>query len=215
MRLCLFLSAVFLFLPGRVPGAEAGAKTSERSSALAAIEKKLVPVKTMAAAFVQEKHLSIFERVLTSKGKIYFQAPDLLRWETAEPVVSGFSISGKKGKRWHELAGTKEAFNVDREPAMKAMADQLLACATGDMDRLSRDYILTAVRDEDEETPGAMIRLEPRSEAMKGYLKHMDMHLAADQSRVASVEVFEADGDFTRISFIDPVLNQPLPEGLF
>jgi len=213
----LFLSAAFLFLPGRVPGAEAGAQigaqTGERSSALAAIEKNLVPVKTMAAGFVQEKHLSIFERVLTSKGKIYFQAPDRLRWETAEPVVSGFSISGKKGKRWHELAGTKDSFNVDREPAMKAMADQLLACATGDMDRLSRDYILTAVSDE--ETPGAVIRLEPRSAAMKGYLKHMDMHLAADQSRVASVEVFEADGDFTRISFVDPVLNQPLPEGLF
>lgn len=174
------------------------------------LEQTAGGVNTLSSDFVQEKHLSMFKTVMSSKGRFYFSKPDRLRWELVTPVASGFVLKGEKGKRWHQRTGRTENFQISQEPVMKLVSDQLFAWARADFGWLKREYRITVLN----EAPAAL-RLEPRSAATAGFLNHLLINFSADGRYVKSVEVHEKDGDFTRIKFINTLVNKPLQADLF
>lgn len=174
------------------------------------LEKKAASVKTLSSDFVQEKHLSMFKTVMTSKGRFYFSKPDLLRWEFISPVASGFVLKGEKGRRWHERTGKTESFQISQEPIMKLVSDQLFAWGKADFQWLNKEYEIRVLS----ESPVAL-RLEPRSAEAAGFLHHLLINFSPDGRYVRTVELHEKDGDFTRISFINASINKTLPANLF
>lgn len=93
---------------------------------------------------------------------------------------------------------------------MKLVSDQLFAWARADFGWLKREYRITVLND----SPAAL-KLEPRSAAAAGFLRHLLITFSPDGRYVKSVEVHEKDGDFTRIKFSNAVLNKPLPADIF
>jgi outer membrane lipoprotein-sorting protein len=180
------------------------------ASLFSSLERTAGSVRTLSSDFVQEKHLGMFKTVLTSKGRFYFQKPDLLRWELTAPVASGFVLKGEKGRRWHERTGRTESFQISQEPAMKLVSDQLFAWARADFPWLKKEYRISVL----DESPVAL-RLEPRSLATAGFLHHLLINFSADGRYVRSVELHEKDGDFTRIRFVNTVVNRQLKADLF
>jgi outer membrane lipoprotein-sorting protein len=174
------------------------------------LERTAGSVKTLSSDFVQEKHLSMFKTVLSSKGRFYFTKPDLLRWELTAPVASGFVLKGEKGRRWHERTGRTESFQISQEPVMKLVSDQLFAWARADFSWLKKEYRISVLS----ESPVAL-RLEPRSAVTAGFLHHLLISFSADGRYVKSVELHEKDGDFTRIKFVNTAVNKPLSADLF
>jgi outer membrane lipoprotein-sorting protein len=209
---CLLLAAA----PGAPSGASAGVATGESaatagSAALfSSLERTAGGVTTLSSDFVQEKHLSMFKTVLSSKGRFYFSKPDRLRWELTAPVASGFVLRGEKGRRWHERTGRTENFQISQEPVMKLVSDQLFAWARADFGWLKREYRISVLS-----AAPAALRLEPRSAATAGFLHHLLINFSADGRYVKSVEVHEKDGDFTRIKFLNTAVNRKLSADLF
>ena len=193
------------------PGASgATAPPADQAALFSSLERTAGSVNTLSSDFVQEKHLSMFKTVMTSKGRFYFGKPDRLRWELTAPVASGFVLKGEKGRRWHERTGRSESFQISQEPVMKIVSDQLFAWARADFAWLKREYRITVLS----EAP-ALLRLEPRSAATAGFLHHLLISFSADGRYVKSVELHEKDGDFTRIKFINTAVNKPLQADLF
>jgi outer membrane lipoprotein-sorting protein len=174
------------------------------------LEKNAGEVKTLTSDFVQEKHLSMFKTVLISKGRFNYNKPDQLRWELISPVASGFVLNGSKGRRWHERSGRTEKFDINQEPVMKLVSEQLFAWAKADFAKLQREYRITVLS----EAP-VSLRLEPLSPATAGFLDHLMIAFSPDGRYVRTVEVHEKDRDFTRIKFINTAVNKPLPADLF
>lgn len=204
--LCFWLccgSAVLL--PG---AAAAAAAATPLTAVLARLEGEAAGVQTLSADFVQEKHLAMFQEVLTSKGLFYFAKPDRLRWELTTPVASGFVLNGSAGRRWHEHGGGSEAFDIAREPVMKVVAEQLLAWAKADFVWLRGQYRIRLVREQP-----VTLRLDPL--VANGFLDHLQIAFAADGRHVAQVEMYDQDGDFTSIRFLNAVVNAALPVTLF
>lgn len=203
MVCCLILAAA---------GQACGETTSPaaQQALFSSLERTAGGVDTLASDFVQEKHLSMFKTVLTSKGRFYFGKPDRLRWELTTPVSSGFVLKGEQGRRWHERTGRPESFRISQEPVMKLVSDQLFAWARADFGWLKREYRISVLS----EAPAAL-RLEPRSAATAGFLNHLLISFSADGRYVKSVEVHEKDGDFTRIRFVNTQVNKPLQADLF
>jgi outer membrane lipoprotein-sorting protein len=166
-------------------------------------------VGSLESDFVQEKHLAMFREVLTSKGRFLFGKPDRLRWEITEPVATGFIIQGNEGRRWHQRTGRTESFDLAREPVMKLVAEQLMAWAAADFEKLGGQYRITVL------SPApVLLKLEPLAGAEK-FLDHLQVTFAADGSHVQAVEVHEKDGDFTRLRFFNTRVNGPLPKDAF
>lgn len=184
--------------------------TGDPAAIFSSLEKKAVTVKTLSSDFVQEKHLSMFKTVLTSKGRFYFSKPDLLRWELVSPVASGFVLKGEKGRRWHQLTGKTESFQISQEPIMKIVSDQLFAWGKADFQWLNKEYRISVLSD----SPVAL-RLEPRSAETAGFLHHLLINFSSDGRYVRTVELHEKDGDFTRIRFVNAAINKLLPANLF
>lgn len=204
----LLLIVFLLFTAGP---AAAETLTPDGSSAIfSSLERTAGTVKTISSDFVQEKHLSMFKTVLTSKGRFYFSKPDLLRWELTAPVASGFVLKGERGRRWHERTGRSENFQISQEPVMKLVSDQLFAWARADFQWLKKEYRISVLA----ESPVAL-RLEPRSAATAGFLHHLLINFSADGRYVRSVELHEKDGDYTRIRFVNAAVNKPLQADLF
>lgn len=204
----LLLIIFLLFTAGPVAG---DALTPDGSSAIfSSLERTAGAARTISSDFVQEKHLSMFKTVLTSKGRFYFSKPDLLRWELTAPVASGFVLKGEKGRRWHERTGRTENFQISQEPVMKLVSDQLFAWARADFQWLKKEYRISVIA----ESP-VSLRLEPRSEATAGFLHHLLISFSADGRYVRSVELHEKDGDYTRIKFVNTAVNKPLQADLF
>ncbi len=183
------------------PGAAADeTKASGGSVALfSSLERTAGSANTLSSDFIQEKHLSMFKTVLSSKGRFYFSKPDRLRWELTEPVASGFVLKGEQGRRWHQRTGR-----------MKLVSDQLFAWARADFSWLKREYRISVLN----EAPAAL-RLEPRSAATASFLHYLLINFSADGRYVNNVEVHERDGDFTRIRFVNTLVNKPLSADLF
>jgi len=194
------------------PGARAAEPSSGSGQAalFSSLERSAGGVTTLSSDFVQEKHLSMFKTVVSSKGRFYFARPDRLRWELTAPVASGFVLNGEKGRRWHQRTGRTESFQIGQEPVMKLVSDQLFAWARADFGWLRREYRITVQG----EAP-ALLRLEPRSAATAGFLSHLLIGFSADGRYVKSVEVHEKDGDFTRIRFVNTAVDKPLKADLF
>ncbi|OGV73993.1 MAG: hypothetical protein A3K19_22725 [Lentisphaerae bacterium RIFOXYB12_FULL_65_16] len=202
---------ILLFLCG-LPGAcgEDTALSAADRAVLARLEEAAGRVTTLTADMVQEKRLAVFAETLVSKGRFCFAKPDRLRWELTEPVRTGFVLNGRKGYRWHARAEIREDFSISREPVMKVVADQLMAWTRADFKWIQDEYRITVLQ-----ASPASLRLDPKREGMLKYVDHLQITFAPDGTYVCQVDLFEKDGDSTRLEFRNPVTNGPLPDDIF
>jgi len=186
----------------------AGAADNDQQT-FARLQAEAALVETLESDFVQEKHLSIFNDVLVSKGHFLYRRPDALRWEILEPVKTGFVLNGESGRRWHERSGDQESFTIARDPVMNVVARELLSWTRVDLDELAQRYTIRVESD-------APIRLHltPLSDTA-GFLEYLLIEFAPQAGYVRQVEVHEPGGDFTRIRFTDTRLNPPLSKERF
>lgn len=204
MKRYSWLFLVLLLFPHPVIAAEPAAV----DAVLARLEREAAGVATLSSDFVQEKHLAMFQEVMSSKGRFAYARPDRLRWELLEPVATGFILKGKQGRRWNDRSGRSEPFELNREPMLKVIAEQLLAWTRADFPKLRKEYRISIVT----EAP-VVLRLQPLAEG--GPIGHLLIAFAADDSHVTSVEIHDRDGDFTRLTFVNTRVNPELPATTF
>ncbi len=183
---------------------------AELPEILDSLRSKAAGVKVIASDFKQEKRLSMFDSMLVSTGRFFFDRPDRLRWEYIAPLTEGFAISGEKGTRWTDSIENRQQFVLRQDPVMHIVAGQLLAWATFDLDRLRQEYDIAL----DGASP-VILRLTPRGDDARRILQCLLIEFSPSGETVARVELREQGEDFTRITFSGTVTNQPLDAGLF
>lgn len=198
---------VWIFAAALVRGQEAEDK---KQRVFLRIEQAAANVETIESDFVQEKHMSMMEKVLISKGRLYYQKPDRLCWEVLEPVLSGFVVNGGRGKRWRGEAGRQEAFALDQDPMIEFFVKQIFAWTRADFVWLEKVYHITVV----EEKP-TVLKLVPISEKEKRFLSHILLHFSNSDSHVERVRINEENEDFTLIRFLNTSINTPIEEDIF
>ena len=181
-----------------------------KSDVFSRIKQAASTVRTLAGEFTQEKHLEMLENAPVSKGRFFFQNPDRLRWEVYEPAAMGFIVDGDKGKRWKGRSGARQSFDLKKEPVIRIISDQVFAWARADFERLEAGYDITVLG----ENP-VNLKLVPLSATEKKYLDYIKLIFSPAEDYVSAIEIHEAGGDYTRISFIDMAVNMPLQEDTF
>ena len=207
---CILLA---LCLSGGIPGDQTDSRAEAQGDAAGIFSKiagSASQVKTLAGDFIQEKHLSMLNNILTSKGRFYYKREDKLRWELTDPITSGFAVNGEKAIRWKDDSKRTQTFQVQQVPFIEVFTEQVFAWAKADFKKLEKTYRIQVIRDKP-----ADLKLFPKSSQEKKYLNHIRIIFALDTSHVQTVEVHEPDGDFTLIRFLNMTINRPLPDSLF
>jgi len=208
-----FYLVLILFLPHFVFAVELQSDAElfhENSPVFAKIVSAASVVKRIASNFSQKRHLSMLKDPLVSKGHFYYEKPDKLRWEVSDPVISGFAVNGKNGKRWKNGTSQVQTFKISRVPFVKLFAEQVFAWTNADFKKLQEGYEILVLG----ENP-LTLKLVPISAKGKEYIDDIRIQFADDARYVNKIKICEKGEDFTEISFYETVVNGPIPKNMF
>jgi outer membrane lipoprotein carrier protein len=166
--------------------------------------------RTLRARFVQRKRLRLFRTEIITKGRIAFQRPDRLRWETLPPDASVLLVLGKRA----ELRIPKEkprVIDLDRNRTMAVLVEQLLvwlgARPASDLERWYRVEVVKADR-------STTLELAPKDAGLRKQLSRIEVTFGADLA-IKTVRVRQRKGDTTTIEFSEIKRNAKLGKDAF
>jgi outer membrane lipoprotein-sorting protein len=164
-------------------------------------------VASVRAEFTQEKHMKILARPLVSKGVLFFQGPDSLRWEYTHPVQSILLLHKGKTRRFVQKNDSLIEDASANLQSMQVVVQEITQWLNGRFD----DNPAFAASLE----PGRKIVMVPRDESFARLIQRIEVSLADRPAAIKSVMIFENEDSFTKLDFSDVILNQQLDDALF
>ncbi|HJT74695.1 MAG TPA: outer membrane lipoprotein carrier protein LolA [Chitinophaga sp.] len=158
--------------------------------------------------FVQEKNLSMLSDKIVSKGKFWFKKENKVRMEYQQPsyyllVMNGKDIKTKDGRKESRVStkGNKLFEQINRIT---------VDCVQGNVVN-NADFNTRIL----ESTQFYLLEMTPVNKALAQYFK--SIHLLVDKKdySVSKIEMYEAGGDDTSISFQHKQLNVNIPDAVF
>lgn len=166
-------------------------------------------MKTMQCDFVQTKYVKLLNDKMVSRGKMYYQQSDKLRWEYVSPYTYTFILNGSKaliskGKR-------SDVVNVNQSKFFKEIARIMMNSVVGKCLTDSKDFKvgITATATE------YVATLYPQQKQMQQMFGKIILHFNRQKSTVAKVELLEKKGDRTVIELNNVKTNATVNAKVF
>lgn len=139
------------------------------------------------ATFRERKHLAILDRPVESSGELAFIPPDRLEKRTLLPRPELVTV--ERERITLERGGKRHTLGLRANPAIAVLVESIRATLAGELDTLTKSYSVAL-----DGTPARWkLTLRPLDAAAQGLVDRIE--LAGAQARVATVEIFQADGD--------------------
>ena len=166
-------------------------------------------MKTMQCDFVQTKYLKMLNDKMVSRGKMYYQQSNKLRWEYTSPYTYTFVLNGSKvliskGKR-------SDVINVNQSKFFKEIARIMMNSVVGKCLTDSKDFKVSLAGSSAE----YVATLYPQQKQMKQMFQKIILHFNKQKSTVFKVELIEKKGDRTIIELKNVKNNVPINAKVF
>ena len=205
MKRLLFLLVVFCWSMTTVTAQQKvnDAKVIQQINAVAS------GLKSIQADFVQTKYLKMLNEKMVSRGKMYYQQSDKLRWEYTTPYTYTFVLNGakvliEKGKR-------NDVIKVNQSKVFKEIARVMMNSVVGKCLTNQKDFKTSIVATSSE----YIATLYPQQKQMKQMFQKMVLHFNRQKLTVAVVELIEKKGDKTVIELKNVKNNTPINAKVF
>lgn len=164
---------------------------------------------SMQCDFVQTKTVKMLNEKLVSKGRMYYQQPNRLRWEYMTPYTYTFVFNGRKVSL--KKNNRNDVIDVNRNKMFKEIASIMMNSVIG-TSLTDRKSFKTTVKD----TPAEWVAtLVPQSKELKQMFTSIVLHFNKEKSVVVKVEMFEKNGDMTVIALNNIIKNQKIDAKIF
>ena len=202
-RVLFFLMALCLCLLNLSAQKVDEAKVKQQINAVAS------KMKTMQCDFVQTKYLKMLNDKMVSRGKMYYQQSNKLRWEYTSPYTYTFVLNGSrvlisKGKR-------NDVINVNQSKFFKEIARIMMNSVVGKCLTDSKDFKVSLTGASAE----YVATLYPQQKQMKQMFQKIILHFNKQNSTVSKVELIEKKGDRTIIELKNVKSNAPINAKVF
>ncbi len=149
-------------------------------------------LKSLESDFVQTKQLGYLEKPVQASGKLYFKAPDRIRWEYLAPKAS---------VELYDLASAKKS---------RSTAGLLATALNGDVfDETRFEATYQQARE------GYAVVLTPKEKALGKYVKHIELTFDGDTYLIRRITITEPSADFTQLDFERQRKDQAIPDDKF
>ena len=164
---------------------------------------------TISSDFSQVKELSMIREKIISKGKFYFKKDRMLRWEYVQPyayliIIRGDQITVKDDNKVN-------TFNIQSNRIFREIIRIILGSIRGtllsDEKNFSAEYSSNAA--------SWIVKLKTLSPGLKNAVSEILISFDRRDYAVIKVEIMEPGGDYTRITFTDRKINQPVDDAKF
>ena len=147
----------------------------------------LAKEKPVRATYTERKFIALLDRPVDSTGELTFTPPDRMEKRTITPKPERVIVDRERVTL--ERGGKRLSMGLRENPAVAVLIESIRGTLAGDLDALTRAY---------------SVGLEGSSASWKLVLRPLDpaagqlverIHIAGAESRVRTVEIFQADGD--------------------
>ncbi len=151
--------------------------------------------------------MRILSRPLVSKGVLFYQSPESLRWEYQSPVRSILLMHNGKTRRYIQAQeGIIEDAGADLQ-SLQIVLQEMTQWLAG---RFDENSTFTA-RFEN----GRKIVLTPTQESISRLIRRIELVLSDRPGVMESVTIYESQDSFTRLTFQNATVNQKIAESVF
>lgn len=164
---------------------------------------------SMQCDFVQTKTVKMLNEKLVSKGRMYYQQPNKLRWEYVAPysytfVFNGQKVSLKKNNR-------NDVIDVNQNKMFKEIATIMMNSVVGKC-LTDKKSFSTTIKDTSAEWIATLV---PQSKELKNMFTSIVLHFNKEKAVVVKVEMLEKNGDTTVIVLNNIIKNQKIDAKIF
>ena len=167
------------------------------------LEAKAAQVNSMESNFVQTKKLTMFDKPLILKGKIFLKKPGQFAWHQREPIRYSLVIKGNSVRQWDEESGRVQEISVTDNPSFSVAVKQMTEWFSGAYTVLLKDYKVTILK----QNPLVLEFISRQNSASFNLLKKVEVVFREDERYVQEIYIEEKNGDASRLKFTETKLN--------
>ena len=160
----------------------------------------------ISSDFVMEKHLSIAQKPLISKGHFYFKNSGFLYWSYNSPFVSGYLLEDSKVYSWKYIGTKKKVEDITKQTYAKRMVEFIYMFLSMDMEKISQAYDVKELENS--------LELYPKKNVKGNTLEKIKLYFDLKNTIVTEVDIIDKSGDNTIIKFNNSLTNTDIPLNL-
>ena len=185
------------------------AQTPQQSEIIKQINQASAQMQSLECEFVQTKFLNILDDKMVSKGKMYFQQADKLRWEYITPYTYTFILNENQVLLKNE--NRADVIDVNQNRIFKEIARMMMNSIVGNCLSDEKSFKTTV------EVSGNdwIATLIPLKRDMKQMWNKLVLHINPTMKVVYKVEMHEPSGDYTIIDLINIKTNNKISPEVF
>lgn len=178
----------------------------------AALQKKIVEasgkITTIQCDFTQEKKMSMLTDKAISKGKFYFKKDSKVRLEYLVPVKN--LIVMNSGKMMMKDDKKTQQMDMHRSKVFQQLNNVIVGSVNGSLFN-GKDFSVSF----SESNNQVRVELKPLSKMLKNFLSTIVLVLDKKDFTAVRIEMNEASGDNTILSFSSKQINGVVDDALF
>lgn len=196
LTLCLTFGGVF-------------ARNFNQAQALKEISAAAASIKTMQCDFVQTKSLKMLGDKMISKGQMWCEQPNMLRWQYNSPYTYTFILN--KNKVAIKKGNHSDLIDVNRNKMFKEIARIMMNSVLGKVLTDKTDFRSSVSQKEG----FYIVTLLPQKKEMKQMFTSILLYYDTKLRLVTKVEMHEKNGDSTLIELKNIKKNTPINASQF
>ena len=199
---------IFLFLLTALISLASFAQDSSQRI-ISQINSEAAKLSTMQCNFTQTKTVKLLNEKMVSKGRMYYQQPNKLRWEYTTPytytfILNDAKVSLKKDNR-------NDVIDINQNKMFREIANIMMNSIVGKC-LTDKKSFKTTVKDAGAEWIATLV---PQSKELKHMFTAIVLHFNKEKAVVVKVEMFEKNGDTTVIVLNDIIKNKKIDAKTF
>jgi len=165
-------------------------------------------LKSLSSDFMQSKYIQLMQGVAISKGKLFYKAPNILKWEYSTPY--DYQILFKENQLFINDDGDKSVSNLKSNKLFEKLVNLISGSINGGLLADSHNYNVAYFK------TGIYITalIVPKDPAIRQMFREIIL-VFNKEYMVISVKLMEDSGDFTEIFFKNIRINQNLQDSIF
>ena len=174
-----------------------------------AITQAASAMKTMQCDFTQTKHLKMLNDKMTSKGRMYYQQTNRLRWEYTSPYSYTFILNDDKVLLKNKQRN--DVIDVNKNKLFREIARIMMNSVVGTSLTDDKSFKSTITTNNSE----WIASLLPQRKDLKQLFQKIILHFSKKNAMVKQVELIERNGDRTVIELNNIRTNEKISADMF
>ena len=172
------------------------------------IRETSAQTQSISSDFSQEKHLTMMEEVLTSKGRFLFKKENNVKWEYYEPITYSIVIRGSRFIINND--GKISEYDTEANKLFREINNMIVMAIQGDFVD-NADFMASFYQNDKR----YLANLKPKNEMLKDILTNIEIYFSKKDMSVSAVRFIEPGEDFTKITFTNRRANINITDDQF